>query len=91
MDNVESNQTPRLLTQETDSISIVPTLKGSDSTLFNCWRVPISRNSVFSLFSKRRSLTIRDRGAGGRDGRHVPPPPPQYFKTYRELVRKSVL
>ena len=33
MDNVQSNQTLRFLTQETDSISIVPTFKGSDSTL----------------------------------------------------------
>ena len=58
MDNVESDKTSRFLTQETGSISIISTLKGSDSTLFSCWRVPISRNPVsLSSFSKRRSLT----------------------------------
>ena len=52
MDNVESNQTPRHRTQETGSISIVPTLKGSESTLFSCWRVPIRRDSVCHHFVK---------------------------------------
>ena len=61
MDNVGSNQTSRFLTPETGSISIVPTLKGSDSTLFSCWRVPISRNSVLSsylLYVVRMSLEL---------------------------------
>ena len=31
------------------------------STLLSCWRVPISRNSVFSSFGNRRSLTIQCR------------------------------
>ena len=33
-------------------------------------------------------VRVRDRGVGGAGG-HVPPP--QYFKNYKELVRKSVL